>query len=286
MTELLSRFKLPAGTDKTGRTFELHIGYDPGMKELVQIVAGLQIDVKRINKCLTLEVAQNYIKGKKNWGAYEEDITGPNGKPDGIKEVFVTNAQGNVKVINGYELGKTDYPTCKAYYSTFPTKADRKGHSYSEFKQCIHEIGPGLTPDEEPAYDMDYDNFGGEQFESIQKPITPKDLFKQYIFKPYYDSKKDQFKQANVTPMKQAQLFNKGLSKCYNLLVRDEIFRRHNLDPKTMKQSEINKITKSKDYKIETYDYLRQILSQPEAVSNIQRFMDEKIMGDVENDVL
>ncbi len=284
MTERLSSFELPPGTDKKGRQFDRHIGYEPGMRDLVEIVAGLQKDVKRINKCLTLEGAKNFIKDKKNWGAYEEDITGPNGKPDGIKEVFVTDSKGRVKVINGYELGKTTYPIRKAYYTTLPTKEARKGHSYSEFKQRINKIGAGLK-DGQPVYELDPSDFGGEQFKSIRKPITPKDLFKQYIFKPFYEMKKEQYKQANVPPMIQAQLFNVGLSECYNKLIRDVIFNRANLHVETMKQSEINKAKKSSEYINAAYGFLNDILADGKNVSDAQANMD-MIMGDIESKLI
>jgi hypothetical protein len=48
---------------------------------------------------------------RKNWTAHEPDITDPHGVPDGIKEVFITNSKGRVKVINGVTLAKTTYPT-------------------------------------------------------------------------------------------------------------------------------------------------------------------------------
>ena len=71
----------------------------PGMSELVNIVAGLQKDVKRINACLTKQGAQDYIaKNNKNgWYAWEGDITGPGGEPDGIPEVIVTDSKRNIK---------------------------------------------------------------------------------------------------------------------------------------------------------------------------------------------
>ena len=80
----------------------------PGMSELVNIVAGLQKDVKRINACLTKQGADEYIvKNKKNgWYAWEGDITGPNGVPDGINEVIVTDTKGNIKIVNEYILTK------------------------------------------------------------------------------------------------------------------------------------------------------------------------------------
>ena len=285
MTELLSSFQLPPGTDKKGRQYDRHIGYEPGMKQLVEIVAGFQKDVKRINKCLTLKGAQNYIEGKKNWGAYEADITGPNGKPDGIKEVFVTDSKGNVRVINGYELGKTTYPIRKAYYTTFPTKATRKGHSMSEFKARINAIGPGLTPNGEPVYDMEPSQFGGEEFTYLRKPITPKALFKQYIFKPLYDVKKETYKQENVPPMEQAQIFIKGLSECFNKLIRDRVFERFGVNTAVMKQTEINKVNKSTEFKMAAFNLLNHILSNGAETSKIQADMD-LILGNIENDVI
>ena len=67
------------------------IGAKNGMPELINIVAGLQKDIKRINQCLTLPGAQQYVSNKPFWQAHEADITGPNGKPDGVKEVLGIN---------------------------------------------------------------------------------------------------------------------------------------------------------------------------------------------------
>ena len=127
---------LPSGTDKKGKIYGRSLSFQPGYKDLVNIVAGLQKDVKKINQCLTLEGAQAYVNAvdkngnriRNNWTAHEEDITGPNGKPDGIKEVFVADAKGNLKVINGYSLEKTDYPLRKAYRTVYKTKEERKQH--------------------------------------------------------------------------------------------------------------------------------------------------------------
>ena len=63
------------------------------MSELVNIVAGLQKDIKRINACLTKEGARDYLakNNKHGWNAWEGDITGPGGVPDGINEVVITD---------------------------------------------------------------------------------------------------------------------------------------------------------------------------------------------------
>ena len=88
------------GHNKKGEEYDRKLGAKNGMAELVNIVAGLQKDVKRINDCLTLNGARAYAAKKgPNWQAHEADITGPHGKPDGFKEVFVTDANGNIKVM-------------------------------------------------------------------------------------------------------------------------------------------------------------------------------------------
>ena len=71
-----------------------------GYAELCDIVADLQKDIKRVNQCLTLSGAQAYVDVKdkdgkpigKNWEAHEDDI----------KEVFVSDSKGNLKIIHGW----------------------------------------------------------------------------------------------------------------------------------------------------------------------------------------
>ena len=69
----------------------------PGMSELVNIVAGLEKDAKKINACLTKQGAQEYIarNNKNGWYAWKGDITGPDGVPDSIPEVLVSDSKGN-----------------------------------------------------------------------------------------------------------------------------------------------------------------------------------------------
>lgn len=110
------------GVNKKGEAYRRNVNFQPGYEQLLQIVGGLQKKVDRINQCITLEGAQEYASKRKNWSAHEADITGPNGKPDGIKEVFVCDAKGNLKVINGMGLSKTDYPYRKAYRTVNKTK--------------------------------------------------------------------------------------------------------------------------------------------------------------------
>ena len=112
------------------------------MSELVNIVAGLQKDVKRISACLTKLGAQDYIaKNKKNgWYAWEGDITGPGGVPDGIPEVLVSDSKGNIKIVNGYTLTKSTYPQRKLYRSMYPTAKERKDNPYIQFRKQLRKL--------------------------------------------------------------------------------------------------------------------------------------------------
>ena len=160
------------GRNKKGEEYDRKLGAKNGMAELVNIVAGLQKDVKRINSCLTLAGATAYATKKgPNWQAHEADITGPHGKPDGFKEVFVTDANGNIKVINGYTLAKSTYPERKAYWTVQPTNpetnapyADRDGNPiefrmpFSKFRKQLYEISPNVNENGAPYYAKDFDD--------------------------------------------------------------------------------------------------------------------------------
>ena len=116
----------------------------PGMSVLASIVAGLQKDVKRINACLTIEGAEEYIQknNKNGWYAWEGDITGPNGVPDVIPEVIITDTKDNIKIVNGYTLTKSTYPQRKIYRSMFQTAGDRKAHPYTELRKRVRMLYP------------------------------------------------------------------------------------------------------------------------------------------------
>ena len=105
----------PTYTNKKGKVINRTLRAQPGMAELVNKVAGLQKDVKRIKKCLTIEGAREYVANRPGWEASEQDITGPDDVTDGILEVIVTDSHENIKVINGYGLAKGTYPRRKTY---------------------------------------------------------------------------------------------------------------------------------------------------------------------------
>ena len=249
------------GTTKKGVMYNRNINFGPGYEELARIVAGLGKDVKRINQCLTKAGAIEYASKRRNWTAHEADITGANGKPDGIKEVFVCDGTGNVKVINGVGLTKTTYPTRKAYRTLYTTKEARKDKPYGTFMKEIKAIHNGeFNGDGDPYYEVNLSEHGDE-FKGIQPAITARELYKQVVFQPVYDEMKQSLKDAEVPPMKMAQIYNKSLSIAFNNHVKLQVLAEIlGEDPDNVAPKLVNKTLRSNEYKQACEDKITTIL--------------------------
>ncbi len=211
---------LPQRIDKKGVSYDRTIQYSPGMKELTDIVAKLNKDVRKINECITLAGAESYAKKKgKNWSAFAADVTGPKGMKDGIEEIFVADSRGNVRVVNGVGLTKSDYPMRKAYRTVFPTKTQRKekGNDYQTFRAESNEVSEERDALGHWQYHRDLANIAPE-FKVLKKKITPKTVFKQALFKPVYDGAKEMYGEV-LKAMYMAQLFNISLNLAYKEFV-------------------------------------------------------------------
>ena len=268
MSTKIRSVQLNQGRTKRGEAYDRQIQFKPGMEELVNIVAGLQKDVKRINKAITLQGAKDYVKNKPNWTAHEEDITGPNGKPDGIKEVFIADSKGNVKAINGYTLGKSDYPMRKLYRTVYPTMQDRKDVPYGRFKNDFKLLNPNPTLENGYSYqgnindlpNINENNIG--QFINIQRPpIKARDYFKQNIFTIVYATNLSPESNPkgipNFLPMVKAQLYNKALSQSYNEIIRDRILENvFGLVSSQTKPSTIARIVKTNEFQAAALDLI------------------------------
>ena len=284
---------LPSGTTRSGKIYSRTLSFEPGYKDLVNIIAGLQKDVKKINQCLTLQGAQEYVNAvdkqgrriRNNWTAHEDDITGPNGKPDGIKEVFVTDGKGNLKIINGYSLGKSDYPLRKAYRSKYKTKAERKANPFTRFKDQLFTVHEGWDDQGAPYYEFNPSQIGPE-FANIQPDITPKKLYKDFLFKPMYEIFKPKLKDAGVPPMIMAQIFNIALSDCFKRHIRDQVLAHLlGIDPDEVDGKVVNKVLRSEQYLGESQDLIKAILDSSEQMTQVQREIDE-VLGDVADRLL
>ena len=205
--------------NRRGHQYDRKAKFQPGYHELMNIVAGLQKDVKRINQCLTIEGATAYAQKKgPNWQAIEDDITGPEGKPDGIKEVFVTDSNGNVRVINGWTLAKGTYPIRKAYYAQYPTRNDRRGHPLSSFKHDINILdwnGEDKT--------ISYKHPLTDQFGGIQQRPSAKNMYKQLVFNLEYLYAKQVMKDSGMPAMAMAQIYNHALQEAYMQHVGEQV---------------------------------------------------------------
>ena len=256
---------LNQGTNTKGQRYNRTPQATGGYAELVNIVAGLQKDVKRINQCLTLPGAQAYAAKRKNWQASELDFTGPEGKPDGINEVIVTDANGNIRVINGYTLGKTTYPERKLYRSMYPTKGERHQNKYGDFLNELYEIHDGLDSDGNLAYQNAIpDGAQFDQFRHIRPLLKIKDAFKKFLFQPVYEVNKQALKDAGMAPIDLAKVATKTLSHAYKTIVKDSILQTLlNVDDLSqIAPNTIRKLLKSDEYKNAEHDLVVGILSE------------------------
>ena len=89
------------------------------MKSLINIVgtANHKKDIKQIAKTQSVRGAQEWIKKNKKagWIAEEEDVDN-----DGISDVLVKDANGNLVIVNGYTLKPSTYPYRKLFYEAEP----------------------------------------------------------------------------------------------------------------------------------------------------------------------
>ncbi|KAI5491629.1 hypothetical protein TVAGG3_1012820 [Trichomonas vaginalis G3] len=286
MTEMANLLQVPLkqGTNKKG-AYNRTMKVPDGMKELVHIVAGLQKDVKQMRNVLTLPEAQAYAKRQgPNWEAHEADITGPNGKPDGINEVFVTDGQGNIKVINGYKLTITDYPKRKAYNERYPMQFDENGKAvkqyigegengpinsyrynpYSYFNEELNAIEEG--PDGLPRYSNQFDG----QYANIRPKISAKKFFKVALFDPVFANVKDELKH-QFQPIIVARIASGALSQAFKDLIKKPLYQQRGLTYDLIKESDKRKFEKSDDYKNAINEYIRSINYNEPAKNQLQK---------------
>ena len=167
-----------------GKETKVKIDASPQMQNLIDIVADYQMSPKYHPNLLTIKEAEAYASQRPGWGAFEKDITGPQGRPDGVDEVFITDSNGNIKVINGWGLKDSDYGLRKVYRQTYNTPDTRRQVPYATFKKRYNMIAPAPDADGNFEYEMPAGQ-GWKHFRPSN--ITPRKYFAQYIFKPAYN---------------------------------------------------------------------------------------------------
>ena len=106
------------------------------MSSLINIVgtANHKKDIKQIAKTLSVRDAQEWIKKNKKagWIAEEEDVDN-----DGISDVLVKDANGNLVIVNGYTLKPSTYP----YRKLFDEEEDPKVRAdYKTYEDYIRDV--------------------------------------------------------------------------------------------------------------------------------------------------
>ena len=208
---------MPMPIDKqgpNGSTSTVRINYGPGAEELTRIVAGLQKGVRQVNGTQTLDGAKEWIvkNNKTGWQADEVDITGPGGIPDGINEIIIVDANGNLRVVNGYTLGPSSYAWRRAYYETHPNAASRAHESFGEFKYANTRYDDELDANGNFVYEKDLG-----QFNKIRGKVKPRNWFRQIFYTPTFKQFKAIIPQ-NLNTMAKSQLSSQIFNYVWEML--------------------------------------------------------------------
>ena len=286
---------LSDGTDRHGDTYRRHLTYQPGYFDMAHIVAGLGKTVKPFAAGKTLVEAEAYVnardrKGRPlrpNWEAFEMDITGPNGQPDGLNEILITDSKGNLKAVNGYTLKKNDYGWKRAYQTLVPPNQRRdKEHQFTEFKKAF-QIKNWDQKTNLPFYvNSIVEHTGDASLANIQGEIGPKQIFKAIIFEPVYETYKEEIKSnKECPPLIKAQLANRLLTTAYRAMVVNPILKwkwTTYIEGTESKEDmkEINKITRTKEYKDEIKIRINGIFGDDDIVNEC-RALTERLLRDL-----
>ena len=177
----------------------------PAMRSLLNIVgtANHKKDIKQIAKTQSVRGAQEWItkNNKQGWTAAEEDVDN-----DGISDVLVKDANGNLVIVNGYTLKPSTYPYRKLFYEADPeVRAD-----YRNYRDYISDVYY------HPVYDGNAMNV-----ESYTAPQENQELMQKYEnakfqkIKPKSKSAYQAFSANYIAP------FYKTIVERYNLYSAD-----------------------------------------------------------------
>ena len=256
---------MPMPIDKqgpNGTAITTRLSYGPGAEELTRIVAGLQRGIRQINGTQTLQGANDWIiKNKKTgWQADEIDITGPEGRPDGVKEIVIVDANGGVRVVNGYSLGPSSYAWRRAYYETHPDAATRAQESFGEYKYANTRYNNKLDANGNFAYGQDMAGYN-----VIRNKIKPRNLYRQIFFTPTWKQFKTELP-AELNTMARSQLSSQVFNYVWEMLflnpaIVDKDGTVNKATIVAMRAKDYNAAKKSDGVKDYIADQLKQILN-------------------------
>jgi hypothetical protein len=172
------------------------------MDELFDIVAMGKRDIKHVKEAQSAVGAANWIKKHRLGESLYVDARDYDG--DGVPDIIVRKTSDHKPyIVKGYTTDDSTYPLRQAYYTTFPTSDDRKGHPIREYQEdtfVTHYTPDGLHRILDPdmvAYDKKIVAAGYKQ--SRPRPqLTAVAAFKRFIMQPIMKAIKGAYKAMNA----------------------------------------------------------------------------------------
>lgn len=231
------------------------------MDHLLQIVgtSNLKQDIKRIKGAQTLAGAQRWITTNKKDGVYtamEEDVD-----KDGINDILIKDVNGNLVVVNGYTVRKSDYPYRQKFYGLDPE--ERK--DYKSYKEWVRDgyygpvyDGDGINIENYRYRNPDEDEDTRRMYNSGFKVMKPKSrspyqLFAKEYVKKIYDYVIDRY-QLRTADGKKPNVYVKLVSIAWNQCVLKPVLAAiygadADLDALMDDQKTLNKLKARKEFK-------------------------------------
>ena len=272
--------------------------FNPGMKEIGDIVAGLYKDVKLLKECSWLGGAQKYASKRKGWTAAQEDILGPRGVPDGVDEILIRDKKGNIRVINGYTLVPSKHAERQAYLSDVPRWDDaaldaaeimepnrrraRKGRPMEPMKQYMTNELYHYIPQHDDKGDATGQwvlapnaNIKSSAADYLRKQSSPhpRKIFRMMI-KPIWDQVKNEFPPNTPTDVK-LRVYGIWFTNEYINHVINPVLQYMHINPNSIPDKKaLTHITSSPSFKYNALRYLATEVPQ-------QRTLNEDIAKDL-----
>lgn len=220
-----------------------------GMPDLAKIVLDLQRDIKRVKNAISPQGAQALVdkhnataKPSAHWKLNKRNPQGPatltnltDINNDGIPDVIITNANNQPVYVNGYTTTNSNYPIDLAYYTKYPTRADRHGHSLNDFKNELYNVTYDVDNDDirqrgnVTAFDphVEYlDGYDLNKFKLKQpKRMTSFNRFKKFVVGLYIDRV---LQELNVPSHAKLAVLSKACAAAWNTFVLAPIYHKYN----------------------------------------------------------
>ena len=244
-----------------------------GMPELTRIILDLQRDVTRVKNAISPQGAEALVerhnsksKPSAHWRLNKINPQSPASlsnlsdlNNDGIPDVVISNANGNPIFVNGYTTTSSKYPIDLAYYSAYPTRAERKGTSRSAFKKALYNV----TYDDEnndiskrgdvASYNPNLTLLNGYDLDKFKlkepKRMTSFNRFKKYVVGMYIERV---FEDAGVPPNARLAVQSKISAATWNEYILQPIYEKYNANTEAQRNKIKKKATNEIDQAVDT----------------------------------